>query len=58
MQTGVGWLLDLSWSGTVHNGAPVYSSLDYQHAMVVVPISLLVSAFLAFLVKDKQLRLQ
>ena len=58
MQTGVGWLLDLSWSGTMQNGARVYTSIDYQHAMLVVPISLVLAAILALLVKDKKLRLK
>ena len=57
MQTGVGWLLDLSWSGTMQGTARLYTSSDYQHAMLVVPISLLFAALLAFVAKDKKLRL-
>ncbi len=58
MQTVVGWLLDISWSGTVQNGVRIYTSLDYQHAMLVVPVSLIIAVFLALIVKDKKLRLE
>lgn len=58
MQSGVGMLLDWNWSGIMQNGVRYYTSLDYQHAMIVVPISLLLSAILALLIKDKKLRLK
>ncbi len=58
MQKVVGWFLDLNWSGHLQNGIRVYTSQDYQHAMLVVPIALIIAAILAFTVKDKNLRLQ
>jgi MFS family permease len=57
MQSGVGKLLDLSWSGHMANGLRVYTSSDYQHAMVVVPVSLLISAIIALVTKDRELKL-
>ncbi len=57
MQTGVGKLLDVSWSGHLQNGLRIYTSSDYQHAMIVVPASLLISAVIALLVKDRELNL-
>jgi MFS family permease len=57
MQTGVGKLLDLSWSGHLQNGLRVYTSSDYQHAMIVVPVSLMISAIIALFVKEHQLNL-
>jgi MFS family permease len=57
MQKFVGWLLDLHWTGVIQNGIRVYSLSDYQHAIVVVPISLLIAVVLALLLKDKQLKL-
>lgn len=58
MQRAVGWLLDFSWTGTLQNGIRVYTSQDYQHAMVVVPISLILAAILALIMRDKPLRLK
>lgn len=58
MQRFVGWLLDLHWSGGMSNGIRVYSLSDYQHAIVVVPISLIVAMLLALIVKDKELKLK
>ena len=58
MQTGVGWLLDLNWSGKVVNGLRAYTSSDYQHAMLVVPMSLALATLIAFCVRDKKLRLK
>ena len=57
MQSGVGALLDLSWSGHMANGLRVYTTSDYQHAIVVVPISLVISAIIALIVKDRDLKL-
>lgn len=57
MQKFVGWLLDLHWAGTVQNGIRIYSLSDYQHAVIVVPISLLIAVVLALGIKDRQLKL-
>lgn len=58
MQSGVGVLLDCNWSGSMQNGVRYYSASDYQHAMLVVPVSLLLAAIIAFWIKDKTLRLK
>lgn len=55
MQRGVGKLLDLSWSGAMQNGIKTYSTHDYQHAIVIVPCSLVLAAIVAFFIKDKRL---
>lgn len=58
MQSGVGFLLDLNWSGGMQNGVRYYSPSNYQHAMIVVPVSLLLAAIISFWAKDKKLRLK
>ncbi len=57
MQSGVGKLLDLSWSGHMQNGLRVYTNQDYQHAIIVVPLSLLLCALITLFAKDRALKL-
>lgn len=37
-QPFVGWMLSHFWDGKLVNGIPVYSALDYQYALLVVPV--------------------
>ncbi len=55
MQTRVGHLLDLSWSGHLLNGVRIYTVRDYQRALIAVPVCLLAASVLAFFVKDRRL---
>lgn len=57
MQRGVGMLLDMNWNGAMQNGVRQYTTHDYQHAIVVVPISLGVAALMTLFVKDHPLKL-
>ena len=40
----VGILLDMRWSGHLINGLKIYTPCDYQFALSVLPLILLVSA--------------
>lgn len=52
-QPGVGWLVDFLWRGKVVGGLRVYSVLDYQHALIVIPVAMLCAAVLsAFLTES------
>jgi sugar phosphate permease len=48
----IGMLLDDAWSGHMAHGAKVFTNGNYQMALVILPISLLLSAVLAFFLKE------
>lgn len=52
-QRGIGQLLDWQWSGKMIHGHRIYSALDYEHAMIVVPISIGVALIASLLLKEK-----
>ena len=49
----VGKLLDLGWSGKMDAGVPFFSINDYQHAMFILPIYLLLALVLLIWVKEE-----
>jgi MFS family permease len=49
----VGWLLDKFGNGELVNGEHVYSVMDYQLALSVLPVSLLLVMGAAFFMKDR-----
>lgn len=52
LQPLVGELLDLFWRGQTENGVRIYDSLSYRYALIIIPVSMLLAAFLSFLLKD------
>jgi MFS family permease len=54
LQPFVGWLLDLHWNGKMVDGAPSYSAMDYQVAMIIFPVTLFLSFLFAFFIDEKQ----
>lgn len=48
----IGWFLDLQWSGQVLNGTPVYTAEAYRHAMMALPICLVLGIIFTFFVKE------
>jgi MFS family permease len=48
----VGWFLDLSWGGHIVNGVPYYTVEDYRFALLVVPISLILSLVLMVFIPE------
>lgn len=52
VQPLVGWLLDHYWSGVLSHGLRIYSVSDYERALTIIPVLLLISSFIAFFLKD------
>lgn len=52
VQPLVGFLLDLGWEGRFWHGARHYSVHDFTDALVLVPICMLISAYLAYKLKE------
>jgi len=47
----IGWLLDLSWSGT-EEGTRVFSIVDYHFSLLVLPMYLVFAIVLSFFIKE------
>jgi len=52
LQPVVGGLLDWQWDGLIQNGTPIYSSLAFKNAMMVMPVASLLALLCAFKVKE------
>jgi hypothetical protein len=52
-QREIGSLLDKSWSGQMIDGIRYYSVHDYQHALLVIPLSLFLAFIIALFYKEK-----
>lgn len=48
-----GKLLDLSWDGTLLDGAPLYSAGDFQTAFLIFPIGFLIALFSLTKIKER-----
>lgn len=51
-----GRLMDANWSHTITNGIPVYAAGDYHHAMLIMPIALVIAFIAACLLKETYCR--
>lgn len=51
-QPFIGYLLDLVWNGIYKDGIPHYTASDFQVALSVVPICLLIAALTPFLMRE------
>ena len=51
-----GWLLNQTWNHTVINGVAFYSAKDFHFALMILPISVIVSIILALLTKETYCR--
>ena len=51
-QAGLGKMLDLHSIGRAHQGMRYYSLNDFQHAMIIIPLSLLLAFLCSFMLKD------
>lgn len=54
----VGYILDLRWSGTLQNGARVFSSSDYQTAFIALPILFVIGYAVTFFIQETHCRYQ
>lgn len=51
-QVGIGYLLDLSWDGTMQAGRHVYSLEAFHYALTSIPIALALGVITLFFVKE------
>ena len=50
LQPIIGMVLDALWTGDMHNGVPLYSTHDYQTALMCLPVAIVLSIlFLPFI---------
>lgn len=54
----VGFILVHLWNGTLHNGAPLYSVSNYQHAFVALPIMFIIGFIISFFQKETHCQYQ
>jgi len=54
----VGKLLDMFWSGTMVEGARIYSTAAYQMALSVLPISILLAIVIMFFVRETHCKIE
>ena len=52
LQPVVGKLLDQHWTGSMMNGHRVFSNGDYMHALMLMPVGLLIGAVLTFFIRE------
>ncbi len=48
----IGKLLDLGWGHKMHNGARIFSVHDYQHALIILPIALILALIIQIFIKE------
>jgi len=51
-ETTVGWFLKAGWDHTIVNNTPVYSAIDFTHALTVIPIALLAGIILILILRE------
>ena len=54
----IGKLLDLSWTGTMLDGARVYSPASYQYALSLIPISVFLALIVTFFIRETHCSMQ
>lgn len=47
-----GWAMELTWDGSYANGVPVYTSIDFFNAMLIMPIAFVLSLVIAYFIKE------
>lgn len=51
-QPVIGVILDMNWAGKLSHGIPIYSTESYTLALSVLPMALLITIFLSFMLKE------
>ncbi|MDF1655242.1 MAG: MFS transporter [Coxiellaceae bacterium] len=52
IQPIVGKFLDWGWSGTVTKGVHMYQTMNYEHALILVPVFLVIACVMAMTLKE------
>ncbi len=47
-----GWLMDLKWDQTVHNGLNVYSNADLHRGLLIMPVAFLVAGLMLMGIRE------
>lgn len=53
LQPGIGVIMDLIWDGSMENGLPTYSALQYRYGLSALIGSLILGLFLSLYIKGK-----
>lgn len=53
LQPGIGMIMDLIWDGSMENGAPIYSALQYRYGLSALIGSLTLGFILSLCIKGK-----
>lgn len=53
-----GWLLELHWNHAMLDNMPVYSSQDFNRAMLIMPIGFMISIIIAAIIRETYCELQ
>lgn len=51
-----GWMIDKQWSGLIIDGIPSYSPADYKFALWILPVAILASMIMVFLLRETYCR--
>ncbi len=58
LQPLIGWLLKHNWNGTIINQVPSYNLHDYNTALLLLPVSLILSCIIIFFIKETHCKQQ
>lgn len=47
-----GWMLEKNWDHTITDGVRIYAAADFTNAMLMMPISFVLSIFIAWMIKE------
>ena len=54
MQSGIGQLLDWNWQGIIKNNHRFYTLINYQKAILIIPVCLVISSAIIYFVRNKR----
>lgn len=54
MQSGIGQLLDWNWQGIIKYNHRFYTLVNYQKAILIIPVCLVISSAIIYLVRNKR----
>jgi MFS family permease len=52
LQPMVGKMLDARWTGKMLNGHRVFDNVNYEHALVILPLGLILAAIVTFFIRE------
>ena len=50
----IGKVLQMNWSGAMHDGIPIYAPSDYRNAAYIFPTALILSTVLTYFLRKKE----